>query len=518
MATGGKKPPDRGGGKSYKCHPDTRCNAVVCIICEDVYHPNDFVRKSGGVQISEVFVICKEHKELNLTSIISDHVLEPDAKLAIAQFKIVALNRETQINNSWEMKMSNLMKKIEEQKIIIEQLEQENITQTQSQKINENRHYRMDLDQTVHDEEVFNLADLECLKKENQFLKEMNVQLKDNNSELKEKNEMLKQILKDKESLRNVNTVSYAEAALGKMQKTKRPPRIVINKTDKNETMQNFTQTIRHNLIKNKAIQINNITEKKKTDQIIITCNDEQSVEKAMSYLQQKVHGNIAIEEKNKPKMKIVGINNFEGMNNTQLQEDINKRNLTNFKDQECKILHSYINKGKGTQTVLIETTADVHKYIRENNNKIYVGHEKCIAYDVIDVKPCYVCGQYSHKGKKCRNTERAKCIKCAGEHKASDCNSRGKRCINCIFSNNKYKTQHNVDHEATDYEKCEVFKNMVRKYVDSTDYSVRPVIPRDIGKVGNYINKPLSAHADLSVDALNSLNVRTTIQAKKNG
>ena len=31
---------------------------------------------------------------------------------------------------------------------------------------------------------------------------------------------------------------------------------------------------------------------------------------------------------------------------------------------------------------------------------KIYVGHQKCVAYDDIDVKPCYICGRYGHKGK----------------------------------------------------------------------------------------------------------------------
>ena len=50
--------------------------------------------------------------------------------------------------------------------------------------------------------------------------------------------------------------------------------------------------------------------------------------------------------------MKIVGINNLGNMNDIQLQQDINKRNFTNYEDQGCTILHSYTNKNRGTQTV----------------------------------------------------------------------------------------------------------------------------------------------------------------------
>ena len=38
----------------------------------------------------------------------------------------------------------------------------------------------------------------------------------------------------------------------------------------------------------------------------------------------------VNIEEKNKPKMKIVGINNVGNMIDIQLQQDINERNFTN--------------------------------------------------------------------------------------------------------------------------------------------------------------------------------------------
>ena len=60
----------------------------------------------------------------------------------------------------------------------------------------------------------------------------------------------------------------------------------------------------------------------------------------------------------------------------------------------------------------------------------------------------------------------------------------------------------------------AKVFKTMVRKFIDSTDYSARPVISRDIGKVGNYLNTPMSArNTGISVESLNSLNAQIASQ-----
>lgn len=513
MATSGKKPPDRGGGKFYKCHSDTRVNAVVCVICEDVYHINDFMRTNGGIQISDTFVICKEHKEVRDLTSISDHVLEEEVKIIIAQIKNCARLELQKKTNEYDKIKQNLDNKIiqqenrlKEQEQLINQMEQEKITELQKQKINSS--YTMDLDQTVHDESVFEQADMEVLKAENKMYKQLNIELKDMNNELKDKNDMLKKMLQDKESVSDgINPVTFAEVAAGKIQrKPKKQPSIIIKKTNKEETLKELSRKVRHYLIQDKSIQTNTIKEREKSEEIIITCNDKLSVDKTLDLLKNEITDDVAIEEKNKPKMKIVGINNLEKMNNQQLEEDINERNFSKFSDQKCKILHSYTTKIKGTLTVLIEVTADLHKFIKDNKNKIYVGHQKCMTYDTIDCKPCYNCGIFGHKGKKCRNT--ATCTKCAESHKVSECESESSKCTNCIYSNSKYKTSYNIKHEATDLERCEVFKTRVRKYIESTDYIVKPTIPRDIGNVGNYINMPMSARqAGISVENLNSLN-----------
>ena len=157
----------------------------------------------------------------------------------------------------------------------------------------------------------------------------------------------------------------------------------------------------------------------------------------------------VTVEQINKPKMKIVGIQNIEEMNKEQLQQDINMRNFAGFKDG-CIILHMYTNDNKGTQTAVIEVTADIYKHVRDNKNKIYVRFQKCMACDIIDVKPCFNCGRHGHKRKKFLNNPT--CIICAGTHRASEYEETVKKCTNCTYSNSRYNTRYEDNHEATDY------------------------------------------------------------------
>lgn len=65
----------------------------------------------------------------------------------------------------------------------------------------------------------------------------------------------------------------------------------------------------------------------------------------------------------------------------------------------------------------------------------------------------CFKCNGYYHKNTACTNN--ITCAYCGKEHTRKECNlvptGTGKKCINCETSNQKYKTNHNLEHEATD-------------------------------------------------------------------
>ena len=61
-------------------------------------------------------------------------------------------------------------------------------------------------------------------------------------------------------------------------------------------------------------------------------------------------------------------------MKEEEIQEDINKKNFSQF-GSGGKFLHMYTNKRNKTVTVLMEVTAGIYKFIRENGSKVFVGH-----------------------------------------------------------------------------------------------------------------------------------------------
>ena len=57
------------------------------------------------------------------------------------------------------------------------------------------------------------------------------------------------------------------------------------------------------------------------------------------------------------------------------------------------------------------------------------VGHQRCTAYDDINLSMCYNCGRTGHVSKNYKN-EKA-CLICAGNHKAENCtDKKNYKCI----------------------------------------------------------------------------------------
>lgn len=130
-----------------------------------------------------------------------------------------------------------------------------------------------------------------------------------------------------------------------------------------------------------------------------------------------------------------------------------------------------------------MEVPAEIYKIIKDNDDKIFVGHQRCKVYDLINVKPCYKCGRFGHSGAKCHND--TTCSKCADKHETHLCNTDIVRCGNCLFSNNRYKTTFDINHSAHNSDTCPIFKSRIKKYIEMTDYPIRPTIPRYIGITG---------------------------------
>lgn len=180
--------------------------------------------------------------------------------------------------------------------------------------------------------------------------------------------------------------------------------------------------------------------------------------------------------------MKIVGVDNYTNMTLEEIEDDINIRNF-NESHEKCKVLHINFIKRTNQSSIIIEV---LYKMISDNKNRVFIGHQSCKVWDLINIKPCLKCGRFGHSTLKCINPHC--CLKCAGSHITIKCdNNAENKCINCLYSNNKYKTNLQINHMANDTEKCSILKKKIERYIDMTDYPISPTVPRFVGNVENY-------------------------------
>ena len=202
-----------------------------------------------------------------------------------------------------------------------------------------------------------------------------------------------------------------------------------------------------------------------------------ESVTAAEKILKRKLRKcDIAAEKLNNLKIKIVGIDNYTKMYIKEIESDINTRNFSNS-NSGGTILHMYTNEKTKLSSVIIEVLPETYKLIRENDKRLFVGHQRCMVYDLINISPCYNCGRLGHNGKKCNNKQI--CIKCTGNYETDKCNSdKTECCTNCIFSNKTYRTNLYTNHSPLDMSKYEILKNKIKKYIDAIDYPIKPEVP----------------------------------------
>ena len=161
-------------------------------------------------------------------------------------------------------------------------------------------------------------------------------------------------------------------------------------------------------------------------------------------------------------------------MDTTTIERDIKSRNFDKFATKG-KVLHMYENNTNNLSTVLMEVSPELYKHIRESKNNIFVDYQNCKVYDLINVRPCNSCCRFGHN-KNCRNE--IVCLKYSGKHKSNECESETLQCNNCIFHNRKLSTNYDIKHKASDATSCEIFKNKIKRYIDSFDYPIKPVLP----------------------------------------
>ena len=88
-----------------------------------------------------------------------------------------------------------------------------------------------------------------------------------------------------------------------------------------------------------------------------------------------------------------------------EIESDINVRNSSDS-NSGGTILHMYTNEKTKLSSAIMEVLPETYKLLRENDKRLFVGHQRCMVYDLINISPCYNCGRLCHNGKKCHNKQ----------------------------------------------------------------------------------------------------------------
>lgn len=149
----------------------------------------------------------------------------------------------------------------------------------------------------------------------------------------------------------------------------------------------------------------------------------------------------IEMQKPLKPRIKIIGFS--KDLNHEVLVDKLKQQNnlTTSFDLKVVRVTRN--EKRKSNQmSAVIETDATGFITLMKLR-RVYLGWERCRLVDATDALRCYNCSEFQHKASAC--TKAACCPKCAGGHKAEECDSDYEKCINCHMENAKRTSKHDL-------------------------------------------------------------------------
>lgn len=131
------------------------------------------------------------------------------------------------------------------------------------------------------------------------------------------------------------------------------------------------------------------------------------------------------------------------------------------------------VNRKQGTANVLIEVDARSFDCLMKLQ-RVNVGWNRCWVKEDINVNRCYNCSAYGHIASACKHP--VCCPKCAGGHKANDCEADFEKCVNCDKANGQRKSPYDeildINHMAWSVD-CPLFKKRAYNAKQRIDYSI---------------------------------------------
>lgn len=202
---------------------------------------------------------------------------------------------------------------------------------------------------------------------------------------------------------------------------------------------------------------------------VIIKCADNEDRDKLIDAMKASLGATCSIEKPRKwnPRLIIRNVENtlLHKSDEDLIKEIVKHNNLES--DTNIKIIGRL--KRKFTFDIIVETTSETRLRLLRLSS-IYLKWQACGCEDHIYVKQCLKCNLFGHSSKACQK-EDIVCSNCNGGHKAADCTSNIKSCVNCVEMNRKRRIQVSVNHGSRDIQQCHAYQQQIQFLRAKIDY-----------------------------------------------
>nr|CAI5825636.1 unnamed protein product [Callosobruchus analis] len=205
-----------------------------------------------------------------------------------------------------------------------------------------------------------------------------------------------------------------------------------------------------------KFSQVKNV----KNGGLVIRCDGPDDASKLKELASQSLSEEYEIKEvrKQSPRVRIVGMT--ENIACDRMVAMLKSQNRIFGNSSDCKVLKVWPTKKRGEiYQALLEVDSATYSGLLGQGSVLLVNVDNCVVYDALGLKICFKCCGLNHYAKDCKKSEQI-CIKSAGNHKVSECNSAQLKCVNCVSARNAQ-----VDHAVWDSDKCCYYRSKLDEY-----------------------------------------------------
>lgn len=190
-----------------------------------------------------------------------------------------------------------------------------------------------------------------------------------------------------------------------------------------------------------------NMMKQGKNGSILIKCDSRESTDIMKNQVLKQLGPDYIVEE-TKLRKPSVRISNIKNMNADQLLNAIKNQNhfLQNEDNISIKVLKTTKNNSN-ISFAIVECNGSAFRKLLAAK-KVNIGFERCPVYENYHVTRCFKCNGFNHTQNECKKREFS-CAICSDNHETKTCSNSLKKCTNCVYSNSKFKTNFDFNHEA---------------------------------------------------------------------